>query len=256
MIEEGALENVEAIFAMHTSNQYATGVVGSKPGPFLAGCGHFEAVVTGKGGHGATPQHSIDPILAASASIISLQHLVSREVNPLDSQVVSVTTFNGGSAFNVIPHSVTIGGTFRAFSNDSFHKLRHRIEEVIVGQAAVHQCTAVVEYFEKQQMFYPPTTNDRKLNDHVRKVATDVVGVHNLEITPRVMGAEDFSFYTEIVPGAFFFIGIRNETLGSIYSPHSPFFTIDENVLLIGATLHAAIAERYLREHKSNISVF
>eukprot|EP01018_Ginkgo_biloba_P030976 Gb_11336 [translate_table: standard] len=249
MIEGGALENVEGIFAMHVSSYYPTSVIGSKPGPLLAGCGFFKAVITGKGGHAAIPQHSVDPVLAGSASVISLQHLVSREANPLDSQVVSVAAFNGGGALNVIPDSVTIGGTFRAFSNESFYKLKQRIEEVIVAQAAVHRCTAVVDFFENEHQFYPPTINDKNMNDHVRKVAADIVGLHNLKVVPPMMGAEDFSFYTQVAPAAFFYIGMRNETVGSIHSGHSPYFTIDENVLPIGAAMHAAIAERYLNEH-------
>ncbi|KAH9287974.1 hypothetical protein KI387_032091 [Taxus chinensis] len=256
MIEEGALENVEAIFAMHVSSYYPTHVIGSKPGPLLAGCGFFKAVITGKGGHAAIPQHSIDPVLAGSASVVSLQHLVSREANPLDSQVVSVAAFNGGGALNVIPDSVTIGGTFRAFSNDSIYKLRQRIEEVILGQAAVHRCTAVVDFFEKEDQFYPPTINDKVMNDHVLRVAADLVGSKNLKLVPPMMGAEDFSFYTEVIPAAFFYIGMRNEAIGSIHSGHSPSFMIDENVLPIGAAMHAAIAERYLNEHKPRTKQF
>uniref|UniRef100_A0A0D6QZN3 Peptidase M20 dimerisation domain-containing protein n=1 Tax=Araucaria cunninghamii TaxID=56994 RepID=A0A0D6QZN3_ARACU len=256
MIQEGALENIEAIFAMHVSSYYPTAVIGSKPGPLLAGCGFFRAVITGKGGHAAIPQHSIDPVLAGSASVVSLQHLVSREANPLDSQVVSVAAFNGGGALNVIPDSVTIGGTFRAFSNDSFYKLRQRIEEVILGQAAVHRCTAVVDFFEKEDQFYPPTINDKSMNDHVRRVAADIVGPDNFKVVPPMMGAEDFSFYTEVIPAAFFYIGTRNETIGSIHSGHSPYFMIDENVLPIGAAMHAAIAERYLNEHKPKTKQF
>lgn len=256
MIEEGALENVEAIFAMHVSNFYPTNTIGSKPGPLLAGCGFFKAVITGKGGHAAIPQHSIDPVLAGSASVVSLQHLVSREANPLDSQVVSVAAFNGGGALNVIPDSVTIGGTFRAFSNDSFYKLRQRIEEVILGQASVHRCSAVVDFFEKEDQFYPPTVNDKSMNNHVFRVAADVVGPQNVKLVPPMMGAEDFAFYTEVIPAAFFYIGMRNETVGSIHSGHSPYFMIDENVLPIGAAMHAAIAERYLNEHKIRTKQF
>eukprot|EP01018_Ginkgo_biloba_P031709 Gb_09715 [translate_table: standard] len=165
-------------------------------------------------------------------------------------KVVTVATFNGGDAFNVIPDSVTIGGTFRAFSNDSFYRLKQRIEEIIVGQAVVYRCIAAVEFLEEEHPFYLPTVNDKNLYDYFQRIAADLVGIHNLEVMPPVMGAEDFSFYTEIVPGAFFFIGMRNETIGSTHLGHSPFFTIDENVLPLGAAMYAAIAERYLNEDK------
>ncbi|XP_057772278.1 IAA-amino acid hydrolase ILR1-like 4 isoform X1 [Salvia miltiorrhiza] len=130
MIEGGALENVEAIFGIHSSTFLPPGEVSTRSGPLLAGSGFFEAVISGRGGHAAIPQHSIDPILAASNVIVSLQHLVSREADPLDSQVVTVAKFQGGDAFNVIPDSVTIGGTFRAFSSKSLLHLKQRIEQV------------------------------------------------------------------------------------------------------------------------------
>lgn len=250
MIGDGALEDVEAIFAAHVSHEHPTGIIGSRPGPLLAGCGFFRAVISGKQGGAATPHHSVDPILAASAAVISLQGIVSREANPLDSQVVSVTTFNGGSDLVVIPDTVVIGGTFRAFSNTSFHRLLQRIEEVIVKQARVYRCSAAVDFFEKEYTIYPPTVNDEKMYEHVRKVAADLVGAANFRVVPPMMGAEDFSFFSEVVPAAFFYIGVRNETLGSVHTGHSPYFMIDEDVLPVGAAAHATIAERYLNERQ------
>ncbi|GAV71962.1 Peptidase_M20 domain-containing protein/M20_dimer domain-containing protein [Cephalotus follicularis] len=249
MIGDGALENVEAIFAVHVSHYHPTGVIGSMPGPLLAGCGFFRAVISGKKGRASNPHHSVDPVLAASAIVISLQGIVSREANPMDSQVVSVTSFNGGNNLDMIPDTVVLGGTFRAFSNISFYKVLQRIEEVVVEQASVFRCSATVDFFEKEYTFYPPTVNDEKMYEHVRKVAIDLLGPTNFKVVPPMMGAEDFSFYMELVPAAFFYIGIRNETLGSIHTGHSPYFMIDEDVLPIGAAAHATIAERYLIEH-------
>lgn len=254
MIEEGALGEAEAIFGIHVTHAQPTGVVGTRPGPLLAGCGFFKAVITGRGGHAALPQHSVDPIVAASSIVLSLQHLVSRESNPLDSQVVSVTTFDGGSAYNVIPDSVVISGTFRAFSNESFQMLKLRIEEIIVKQAEVHRCQAVLDFLEKDHPFYPPTINDQIMYEHICNVAADVVGEQNvIKVTP-VMGAEDFSFFTKVIPGGFFFVGMRNETCGSTHSGHSPFFFVDEEVLPIGATMHATIADRYIELSLSRLA--
>ncbi|EXC01110.1 IAA-amino acid hydrolase ILR1-like 6 [Morus notabilis] len=249
MIGDGALEDVEAIFAAHVSHEHPTGIIGSRPGPLLAGCGFFRAVIS-TGNKGGNAQYSGDPILAASAAVISLQGIVSREANPLDSQVVSVTTFNGGSNLDEIPHTVVIGGTFRAFSNTSFYQLLQRIEEVIVKQARVYRCSAEVDFFEKEYTIYPPTVNDEKMYEHVRKVAVDLVGPANFRVVPPMMGAEDFSFFSEVVPAAFFYIGVRNETLGSIHTGHSPHFMIDEDVLPVGAATHATISERYLNERQ------
>lgn len=250
MIGDGALENVDAIFAVHVSHEHPTGTIGSRPGPLLAGCGFFRAIISRKqGGKGTTTHRSVDPVLAASAAVISLQGIVSREANPLDSQVVSVTSFNGGDNLDVIPELVILGGTFRAFSNASISQLLKRIEQVIVEQARVFRCLATVDFFEKEYTIYPPTVNNERMYEHVRKVAVDLVGAENFRVVPPMMGAEDFSFYSEVVPAAFFYVGIKNETLGSTHSGHSPHFMIDEDVLPVGAAAHAAIAERYLNEH-------
>ncbi|XP_061970979.1 IAA-amino acid hydrolase ILR1-like 6 [Populus nigra] len=249
MMRDGALEDVEAIFAVHVSHEHPTAIIGSRPGPLLAGCGFFRAVINGKMGRAGTPHHSVDPILAASAAVISLQSIVSREANPLDSQVVSVTTMDGGNDLDMIPDTVILGGTFRAFSNTSFNQLLQRIEEVIVEQASVFRCSATVDFFENQSTVYPPTVNDDHMYEHVRKVAIDLLGPANFRVVPPMMGAEDFSFYTQVVPAAFYYIGVRNETLGSTHTGHSPYFMIDEDVLPIGAATHATIAERYLIEH-------
>ncbi|KAI3977633.1 hypothetical protein MKX01_004166 [Papaver californicum] len=248
MIEDGVLENVEAIFAAHVSTELPTSVIGSRSGPLLAGCGFFRAVITGEERNAGNPQHSVDIILAASAAVISLQNIVSREANPMDSQVVSVASFNGGDNLDVIPESAVLGGTFRAFSNTSFYRLRQRIEEVIVKQERVYKCLAEVDFFEGES-FYPPTVNDDKMNEHVRDVAVGMLGSKNFRVVPPMMGAEDFSFYSQAIPAAFFFIGVMNEQLGSIHSGHSPYFMIDEEALPVGAAMHAEIAERYLSEH-------
>lgn len=165
-----------------------------------------------------------------------------------------MAALNGGDAFNVIPDSVTIGGTFRAFSNENFYRLKQRIEEIILGQSLVHRCTSTVDFLQKDFPFDPPTVNDRDMYDLMFKVAVDLVGTDNLKVIPPLMGSEDFSFYLEAIPGAFFFIGTENETYGSTHSEHSPFFTIDENVLPLGVAMHVAVAERYLNGAKSNVT--
>lgn len=255
MIDEGALENVNAIFGLHVANKLPLGEVASRAGPLLAGSGFFEAVISGKGGHAAIPQHSIDPILAASNVIVSLQHLVSREADPLDSQVVTVAKFQGGGAFNVIPDSVTIGGTFRAFLKESFMQLRQRIEEVVTGQAAVQRCKAVISFLENEKPFFPPTINDKNLHDYFRIVAGDVLGIDKVKDMQPLMGSEDFAFYQEMIPGYFFFLGMQNATHKQLQSPHSPYFEINEDVLPYGAALHASLATRYLLQSHPEVTL-
>lgn len=256
MINEGVLDGVEAIFGLHLVHKYPVGVVASRPGEFLAGCGSFKAKIKGKGGHAAIPQHSIDPILAASAAIISLQSIVSRETDPLDSQVVSVAMVQAGTALNVIPDSVTIAGTFRAFSKKSFNALRDRIEEVINGQAAVHRCTAEIDFLGKEHPTLPPTINDEKIYEHVRRVSMEIVGKEKVKVSPSFMGSEDFAFFSDKVPGSFLFLGTYNERIGAIHPPHSPHYKIDENVLPIGAAIHAAFAYSYLLNSSSTSHSF
>nr|GMC55699.1 IAA-amino acid hydrolase ILR1-like 4 [Ipomoea batatas] len=250
MMDAGALENVEAIFGMHVNPLLPVGEVRSRPGPLLAGAGIFEAVISGKGGHAAIPQHSIDPVLAASNVIVSLQHLVSREADPLDAQVVTVCKFEGSGAFNVIPDSVTIGGTFRAFSMESLMHLKQRIEEVIVGQAAVQRCNATVNFFADDNLISPPTVNSKDLHNHFEKVATDMLGSSHVQAMEPLMGSEDFAFYQETMPGYFFFLGAKDDTNIQLASAHSPYFKISEDALPYGAALGASLAVRYVLENQ------
>ncbi|GMY26153.1 iaa-amino acid hydrolase ilr1-like 1 [Fagus crenata] len=248
MIKEGVLENVEAIFGLHIVHRYPVGVVASRPGEFLAGCGSFKAKISGKGGHAAIPQQSIDPILAVSTSVISLQSIVSREIDPLDSQVVSVAMIQGGTALNIIPDSATIAGTFRAFSKKSFFSLRERIEEVIKAQVAVHRCSAEIDFLGNEHPTIPPTINDEKVYEHVRYISSEIVGEENTKLAPSFMGSEDFAFYLDKVPGSFLFLGTANEKIGAVHPPHSPYYFIDEDLFPIGAAIHAAFAHSYLSE--------
>uniref|UniRef100_A0A162AMG2 Peptidase M20 dimerisation domain-containing protein n=1 Tax=Daucus carota subsp. sativus TaxID=79200 RepID=A0A162AMG2_DAUCS len=237
--DDGALENVEAIFGLHISSNYPLGKIASRPGPISAASGYFEAVISGKGGHAAIPQLTIDPILAASNVV-----------------VVAVGKFQGGGAFNVIPDSVTIGGTFRAFSEESFDKLKGRITEVKLLQFILVKyraryyrtsCCAIVSFGKN---FYPVTVNNEDLHEHFQTVVKDVLGAENLREMQPLMGAEDFSFFAEAIPGYFYFVGMHNETQGKPKSGHSPYYTVNEDALPYGAALHASLATRYLLENQ------
>ncbi|GMI77952.1 IAA-ALANINE RESISTANT 3, JASMONIC ACID RESPONSIVE 3 [Hibiscus trionum] len=246
MLDAGVLDNVDAIFGLHVAHDKPIGTVASKPGPLLAGSGSFNAVISGRGGHAALPQHSIDPILAASNVIVSLQQLVSREADPLDSQVVTVAKFQGGKAFNVIPDSVTIGGTFRAFSKASLMQLKQRIEAVIQGQAAVQRCNATVDFHGKPVPHYPPTVNDKDLHEYFQSVAGVMLGNDKVKDMEPLMGSEDFAFYQEAIPGYFFLLGMQDESKPKLSSVHTPNFIINEDVLPYGAALHASLAATHL----------
>ncbi|XP_076918344.1 IAA-amino acid hydrolase ILR1-like 4 isoform X2 [Bidens hawaiensis] len=250
MIKQGVLENVEAIFGLHLVLSSDSGVVATRPGEFLAGCGCFKAVIHGKGGDASVPQESFNPILAVSASIISLQHIVSREADPLDSPVVSVAMVEGGNdELNVIPDSVSIAGTYRAFSKKTFYALGERIQQVIKAQASVYGCSSVVDLEGHEYPSVPPTVNDKKVYEHVVEVSRMIVGKDNIEASARFMGSEDLAFYLEKIPGALAFLGMRNAKAGFVHSPHSPYYTVNEQVLPTGSALHAAFAYTYLLNH-------
>ncbi|KAM7474168.1 hypothetical protein LguiB_021411 [Lonicera macranthoides] len=246
MLKEGAIDGVEAIFGLHVSPYMLTGTIGSRPGPMLAGSGRFVAVIQGKGGHAASPHKTRDPILAASFAVISLQQILSREIDPLEASVVSVGFMEGGEALNVIPETVKLGGTFRSMTSEGFSYIQQRIKEVIEMQALVHQCTASVDFMLEKLRPYPPTVNDVPTYEHAKRVGEFLLGERNVKLIPQSMGAEDFSFYTQKMSATFFMIGTNNETFKSDKGLHSPHFIIDEDVLPIGAALHAAVAITYL----------
>nr|NP_001291249.1 IAA-amino acid hydrolase ILR1-like 3 precursor [Populus euphratica]CAG32959.1 putative auxin-amidohydrolase precursor [Populus euphratica] len=253
MIKDGALGDAEAIFGMHVNYKIPTGTIASLSGPVFAAASRFQVKIEGKGGHAAVPHDAVDPLLAASFAILALQQLISRELDPLQSQVLSITYVRGGATLNVIPPYFEFGGTLRSLTTESLHQLQRMLKQVVEGQAAVHRCHAHVDMNEKGDVpLYPATVNDEKLNLHVERVSRLLFNPENFKMGQKVMTAEDFSFYQEVIPGVMLDIGIRNENVGAIHSLHSPYFFLDEDVLSIGAALHAALAEIYLNEHQQS----
>lgn len=250
MIEEGALGDSEAIFGMHVDYETMTGSIASAFGPLLAAVCFFEAKIEGK----RRAHSNVDPILAASSAILALQQLISREADPLDSQVLSVTFVRVETERNLIPPYVIFGGTLRSLTTEGLLRLRQRLKEVIEGQAAVCRCHAYIDMKEEEYPFYPAVVNDEKLHRHVQETGVLLLGPDKVKIAKKVMAGEDFAFYQQLIPGVMFSIGIRNERVGAVHSPHSPYFFLDEDVLPIGAALLAAIAETYLNEHVGNYS--
>ncbi|KAF8377188.1 hypothetical protein HHK36_030561 [Tetracentron sinense] len=253
MIKDGALGGAEAIFGMHVDFEKHTGSISSTAGPLSAAVCFFEAKIEGTGGLDAEPHMNVDPVLAASFTILALQQIISREVDPLHSQVLSVTYVRSGTALNVIPHYVELGGTLRSLTSDGLYQLRQRVREVIEGQVAVHRCKASIDMKDEEYPSYPAVVNDEKLHQHVERVGRLLLGPENVKMANKVMAGEDFAFYQEVVPGVIFSIGIRNEEVGSVHSLHSPHFFLDEDVLPIGAAVHTAIMELYLNEHQDTI---
>ncbi|XP_031281040.1 IAA-amino acid hydrolase ILR1-like 3 [Pistacia vera] len=246
MLKEGGFHKFQGIFGLHISPAMPTGEIGSRPGPILAAAGRFIAIIKGKCGDAALPQHTRDPVVAASSAILALQQIISRETDPLVARVISLGFIETGQALNVIPETVRFGGTLRSMTTEGLIYLQQRIKEIIETQAVVHRCSATIDFMEEKMRPYPAVVNDEVLYEHAKRVGESLLGKPNVHLVPVAMGAEDFSFYSEKMAAAFFSIGTKNETNEAVNRLHSPYLVIDEDVLPIGAALHAAVAISYL----------
>lgn len=244
MIQEGVLENphVDAVFGLHMAQDSPLGSVLVGSGPIMAAADSFQVTIKGKGGHGAYPQHCIDPVVIGAQLIVALQTLVSREVNPMDAAVVIVCAFNSGEAFNVIPDIAKLGGTVRTFNPEVRDLLERRIVEIAnaIGSAAGATVDAVYN------RGYPATVNEPEHTAIVHEAAVEVVGDDKVVNMDPVMGAEDFSYFLEHRPGSYFFVGSKNEEKGLIWGHHHPKFDIDEESLGIGIETTVRTVLKYL----------
>ena len=236
MIEGGALEGVNAIFGLHVWMELPSGVVGIREGPFMAGVGRFDIEIVGKGGHGASPHETIDPIPIAAQAVLAFQTIISRNLNPLESGVVSVGSIKAGEAFNVIPERVYMNGTYRFFTPETKSLVEKRIEEILKGITLANNAS----YKLKIEEVGPPTINNPQMASLAKRVAQNLE--LKVEEVPKTMGAEDFAFYLQKVPGAFIALGIRNEEKGIVYPHHHPKFNVDEDVLHLGTALEVGLA--------------
>ena len=221
MIEEGALEGVDAALGLHVWNSMPVGLVGVTPGPAMAAVDDFTIEIRGSGGHAAMPHQTDDPIVRAAAVVTNLQTIVSRRVSPFDTAVVSVTQISGGTAFNVIPDLVRLHGTVRTFLPHVREEVHRRIREV-VGEHGTVEIRSVTRTL----------VNDEAMSELVREAAVSVVGEENVLLEERTMGGEDFAAFLERVPGCFFFVGSRSDGGGAPH--HHPEFDIDERSLPLG----------------------
>jgi amidohydrolase len=244
MIEAGVLNDppVDAVLGMHMAQEAPLGVIALRAGPAMAASDGFTLVIHGKGGHGARPQSTIDPIAVGAQIVVALQTIVSREVDPTESAVVTVGAFRAGEAANVIPDTAELRATVRSFSPDVRQQLARRIEEVVRGIAGAMRAEVDFQY----RFGYPPTVNDPVMTDLVRAAATELIGAERVVESPQMMGAEDFSYFLEQRPGCFFYVGSRNEERGLIWGHHHPRFDIDEEALGVGIATMTAAVQRYL----------
>jgi len=237
-VADGALEGVRAAVGLHLWNQLPVGRVGVNRGALMAAVDEFVIDVEGRGGHGAAPHETPDPIVAAARIVEALQTIVSREIAPLDPAVVTVASVHGGGAFNVIPSSVRLTGTARWFAEATGKAMPERIERVVSGTAAAGGVTARLDY----RRINRPTVNDPAVAEIVIATARGLLGEENVETDTRTLGGEDMSEYLSRVPGCFFFVGSAPE--GPHRPHHSPVFDFDERAMAVGVVLLEAVVRR------------
>jgi len=240
MIKDGVLENPrpEKIFALHVHPGMEVGKLSFRGGMIMASADELYITIKAKGGHAASPHLTADTILIASHLIISLQQIVSRNNNPFNPSVLSITSFNGGNTTNVIPSEVKLMGTFRAMNEE----WRFKAHELIKKQTHELVKAMGAEADILVDVGYPFVLNDQALNTASRKKAEDYLGAENVSETELRMGAEDFAYYSQQMPACFFRLGAGNKAKGITSGVHTPTFNIDEGAIEVGMGMMAWLA--------------
>ena len=246
MVEEGVLKNpdVDAIIGLHLWNNLPLGTVGVRKGALMAAVECFHCTILGKGGHGAMPHQTVDSIVVSAQIVSALQAIVARNVDPIDSAVVTVGEFHAGTALNVIADTARMSGTVRYFNPKLEGYFGKRIEQVIAGICQSQGASYELHY----EPLYPPVINDTEIAELVRSVASEVVETP-VGIVPecQTMGGEDMSFFLQAVPGCYFFLGSANPAKDLDYPHHHPRFNFDETALGMGIEIFVRCVEKFCR---------
>jgi amidohydrolase len=247
MVEEGCLAGnvlgppVENMFGLHGWPRQPLGTVGTRVGPLLAAADKLHITVRGVGSHAAFPHVSRDPIVAAASMISSLQTIAARNVDPLDSIVISITKIEGGTTHNIIPGAVQLMGTVRTLTPETHQIAQQRIHEVAANIAQAHGCEADVDY----ELGYPVTLNDEAAVQIFTEVARETLGPPRvLTLDNPVMGGEDFAFYCHQVPSCFFTLGLRPEGVDAYPELHQPTFDFNDDAIATGIEMFCRLATR------------
>lgn len=237
MVQAGVMDGVDLVIGTHLWAPIEKGKIGVTYGPMMAAPDRFAITIKGKGGHAAHPHETVDSIAIAAQVVTNLQHIVSRNTDPLDNLVVSVTQFIGGTTHNVIPGSVELGGTVRSFEKELREAIPTKMERIIKGITEAHGA----EYDFQYEYGYRPVINDADVTKIIEETVREAFGDETLYLMPPNMGGEDFSAFLQKAPGAYFYIGAGNLKKGITYPHHHARFTIDEDALQIGIKtfLHA-----------------
>lgn len=238
LIKEGVLQNPTpaAIFGLHVHPGLQTGKVSFRAGKIMASADELYFTINGKGGHAASPHIAVDPILIASHLVIALQQIISRRKNPLDSSVLSITAINGGTTTNVIPGEVKLMGTFRAM-DEGWRFAAHDLIKNISNQLVASMGGELDLHID---IGYPNVYNNEQLTAAAKHNAIAYLGANNVEETEIRMGAEDFGYYTQKIPGCFYRLGVMGDA-NNIRNVHTPVFDIDENAIETGMGMMALL---------------
>jgi amidohydrolase len=233
MIEAGALDSppVDAIAMLHVDSRLDVGTVGISPGAVNAAADEFYVTIRGTGGHGGYPHTAVDAIPASAAIVLALQNVVARETDPLASAVLTVGTIAGGYRNNIIADEVNLSGTLRSHDERVRDELETRLRRVVDGVAAAYKVRAEVRVIRG----YPPVHNDVALTEGFARYVHEHASL-NVERPPATMGAEDFAYFAQRVPGVLIRLGVRSVASGAVHPGHSPHFRIDEAALPLGVT--------------------
>ncbi len=244
MVADGVLENPrpDLSLSLHLWNDKPVGWIGVTPGPAMSASDRFTVKIVGRGGHGASPYLAIDPVVAGAQVISALQNIVARNVDPLESAVVTVTSMTGGEAFNVIPETVELKGTIRSFNPQVRKLVLERFEQITTGVAEALSCRAEVEL----KRVTPAVVNDPEMAKRVQEVAGRVFPDSVIDNKERTMGSEDMAYMMEDIPGCYFFVGSANHESGLDAAHHHPKFDFDESALPRAAALMASAVVEFL----------
>ncbi len=244
MIADGVLTDPkpEVALAMHVWNEKPVGWLGVVPGPVMAAADTFQINLTGKGGHGASPNYTIDPVVAAAQLVSALQTIVSRNISPLQTAVVTVASIHAGDAFNVIPGEAELKGTLRSFEPAVRQRMIARFGQIVEDVARAFECEARYEV----NSITPALVNDPQVTQRVQRVASSLLPQQELDVHAVTMGSEDMAYVQQQVPGCYVFVGSANHDKGFDAPHHSAKFDIDESIFPQAASLMAVSALEFL----------
>ncbi len=239
IIDAGVFEkyNIEKVFGLHILPDIEEGKIGCKPGALMAQTGEFDIIINAKSGHGAMPHTAIDGIYVASQLISNYQSIISRNIEPIEGAVLSIGKIEGGKARNIIADNVRLEGTIRAFASNVYQNIKSRMHEINKGLERMFN----VEINMEIRDMYPAVINDNELF----KVFYELLDKDEMVNIKPMMIAEDFSYYQQVVPGLFFMLGSRNESLGYVHPLHSRYFNFNEGILMHGIELYIKICKKF-----------